>query len=77
MPTIARIDTVSAPTERIVIVPDQAAALFRRIGLTPPLEGQFNMTELDAKLASLTISERFEAKTHLRADHNSALNTLV
>jgi hypothetical protein len=69
MPMIDRIDTAAAPTERVVVVPDNALLLFRKAGLQPPTVGQFDLVDLDAKLAasSLTVSERFEAKTHLRA----------
>lgn len=59
---------VNGATERVVIVPQEALRLVRRIGLVPPDKGQFDPGALDKKLAEsdLTISERMELKGHLR-----------
>jgi hypothetical protein len=66
MPTIDRVDTAAA-NERVVVVLDSAIILFRKCGLQPPTIGQYDVVELDQKLAALSVSERIEAKTHLRA----------
>ena len=57
---------VTAAAERIITVPDAAMVLFRRIGLKPPESGTYSMTDLDAKLAPLSSTERMQAKTYLQ-----------
>jgi hypothetical protein len=52
---------------RIVLVNAYALKALNSAGLVPPDTGQFNIAELDAKLAGLDISERMRIKGHLRA----------
>jgi hypothetical protein len=65
-PTLGSVQAVTTPTDRVVVVPDAAMVLFRRIGLKPPDAGPFDPVELDTKLAGLSLGERFAAKSYLR-----------
>lgn len=58
----------AAPVDRVVLVNKQALALFRKIGLTPPDSGEFDIAELDKVLdaADITTTERLTCKAHLR-----------
>ena len=73
MPVIERVTAdvawtaAAKPAERVIPVDPAAYILFRKCDLQPPETGMYSMADLDAKLVGLSISERMEAKTHLRA----------